>query len=161
MPRCILENFMSWYKHRSARRLGNEPASRQDRSLHDQWWFEELLVKYRVAHKIRNMETKNPITNSHIHDSTAGRRFFITKKGYFGLGHRIVDVGDQVYVVAGGRMPFVLREHSAPTSDKPGGGMSAKRYTLLRDAYVHGIMYGEAMEAVTRGEKELQELVLV
>ncbi len=146
----------------SARRGGNEPASLDDRMVHDQWWFEELLAKRHVSHEILSMKTDSVMVDTHIHHTTAGRRFFITKRGYFGLGHGIVAVGDQVCVLAGGKMPFILREHSTQMSERRGNALPAiTRYSFVRDAYVHGLMHGEAMESVATGDKELQDLVLV
>lgn len=64
--------------------------------------------------------------------SMTGRSFFITKKGYIGLGSP--QVGDEIWVLFGGNVPFVLRKCSN----------SANRL-LVGDCYVQGIMDGEAM----------------
>jgi hypothetical protein len=66
----------------------------------------------------------------------AGRRFFITKKGYFGMGPAQLAEGDQVYILAGGKVPLVLRPvlESQPNT-----------FELVGDCYVHGVMDGEAV----------------
>lgn len=61
------------------------------------------------------------------------RRLFRTKKGYLGLGAHGLLKGDKVCILAGGAVPFILRARS--TSDG---------YELIGDAYVHGVMNGEA-----------------
>lgn len=61
------------------------------------------------------------------------RRLFRTKKGYLGLGAHGLAKGDKVYILAGGAVPLILRPR--PTGD---------RYELIGDAYVHGVMDGEA-----------------
>ena len=64
-----------------------------------------------------------------------GRHFCSTHKGYFGLVKEFVQPGDIVCLLLGGDMPVVLRKD-----------MSDGRYVFLGDCYVHGIMYGEALE---------------
>ncbi|KAF2181726.1 hypothetical protein K469DRAFT_588448, partial [Zopfia rhizophila CBS 207.26] len=39
-----------------------------------------------------------------------GRRFFVTKKGYFGLGPKGATNGDQIAVILGIDVPFILRK---------------------------------------------------
>lgn len=65
--------------------------------------------------------------------------FFITKSGYIGIGPPYTSPGDQVWVFKGGNVPFVMRDASAEGKDQP-------QLTLVGDAYVHGIMDGEAMD---------------
>jgi hypothetical protein len=57
----------------------------------------------------------------------------MTEQGYIGLGRP--QVGDIVSVLLGGRLPFLLR----PT-------VGSEQFTLVGNCYVHGIMYGEALE---------------
>src|SRR3954468_15795186 len=82
---------------------GSKPASSKDRLMHDQWWFEQLLIQHNVSHKIRTTKTANINVEVRIQHCTSGRRFFITDSGYFGLGHGGVRVGDHVCVLAGGK----------------------------------------------------------
>ena len=67
-----------------------------------------------------------------ILSNTTRRRLFITESGHMGLTHRSNRVGDKVYVLLGGDMPFVLR---------PKGS----HFLFRGEAYVHGIMDGEAL----------------
>jgi hypothetical protein len=62
-----------------------------------------------------------------------GRKPFVTKKGHLGLGLDHVEPGDAVAVLIGSQVPFVLR--------KSVGG----RYKIVGEAYVDGIMDGEAV----------------
>jgi hypothetical protein len=62
-----------------------------------------------------------------------GRKPFVTKKGHLGLGLDHVKPGDAVAVLIGSQVPFVLR--------KSVGG----RYKIVGEAYVDGIMDGEAV----------------
>ena len=60
------------------------------------------------------------------------RSLFSTEGGFIGLGPPHCNPGDRVCILFGGEVPFVLR---------PVGGC----YQLVGDAYVHGIMEGEAL----------------
>jgi hypothetical protein len=62
------------------------------------------------------------------------RLLFITSTGFLGLGSSIVAEGDVLCVLSGGHLPFVLR---------PFG----KRYNLVGECYVEGLMQGEIVEA--------------
>lgn len=62
-----------------------------------------------------------------------------TEGGYIGLGAHPTQEGDQIWVLPGGRVPFVLR----PVRSESDG---ATRYRLVGEAYIHGIMYGEVMD---------------
>ena len=62
-----------------------------------------------------------------------------TSRGYYVLGPKVMEVGDVVCVLFGGKMPFCLR---------PLG----ERYLLVGECYVHGLMKGEAMGLLHRGE---------
>lgn len=64
---------------------------------------------------------------------TLGRKLIRTRKGYLGLARHTVQAGDLVCVALGGALPLLLRKRDE-------GG-----YTYVGDAYIHGIMHGEAM----------------
>ena len=64
--------------------------------------------------------------------------FARTEKGYYVLGPKVTQPGDIVCVLFGGKLPFCLR----PLGD---------RYLLVGECYVHGLMNGEAMEMMERG----------
>ncbi|RAQ99947.1 heterokaryon incompatibility protein [Stemphylium lycopersici] len=67
--------------------------------------------------------------------------FFIMEKGHLGMGPPDMRLGDQVWVLHGGNVPFVMRERLQ------GDGLH-----LVGDAYVHGIMDGQAVI----GKQDLQ-----
>lgn len=54
------------------------------------------------------------------------RRVFLTEAGYFGLGPKIMRPGDQVCVLFGGRVPYVLR---------PRG----QQWAFIGDSYLHDL----------------------
>lgn len=71
-----------------------------------------------------------------IHDASSGTRMFSTSNGHLGTGPEGLYVGDVVCVLYGGDVPYVLRK----VGDQG-------QYKLIGEAYVHGIMQGEAIEA--------------
>ena len=73
------------------------------------------------------------------------RMIAITTKGYYCLVPAFVELGDIICILFGGMTPFVLR----PVED---------RFILLGECYVHGLMAGEAMESMRRGELEKEWL---
>jgi hypothetical protein len=50
------------------------------------------------------------VVQAPVLDTVVGRRVFVTVKGYLGLGPRDMEVGDQVFILSGSNVPFVLRE---------------------------------------------------
>ncbi|KAL9105326.1 MAG: hypothetical protein Q9187_008732 [Circinaria calcarea] len=93
------------------------------------------------------------------------RWFFVTGRGYIGLGPAKMQSGDVICVLRGGKMPFVLRaaeegdDNDDDDCDGPcraAGACAAEqqRYSLVGYAYLHGIMDGEAVRGVERGEEE-------
>jgi hypothetical protein len=75
------------------------------------------------------------------------RRFCITSKGYMALAPAEAVQGDLVCVLFGGQTPFILR----PTRGN---------FHLVGACYVHGIMFGEAMEELRAVKYEMQDFVL-
>lgn len=65
-------------------------------------------------------------------------RFFITNRGYIGIGSHDTKIGDCIYVLHGGKVPFILRpveyQNVSPS------------FQYIGHAFVHGIMDGEAMQ---------------
>ena len=65
---------------------------------------------------------------------SSSRRIFRTRENYLGNGPRSIRPGDQVWILAGAKIPFILRPQENG------------KYVLVGDSYVHGIMHGEAFE---------------
>ncbi|KAK3339883.1 hypothetical protein B0T25DRAFT_586421 [Lasiosphaeria hispida] len=60
--------------------------------------------------------------------------FAVTAKGYLGVVPGGTEVGDAICVFPGGGVPFLLRKKSESSS---------RHYSLIRECYIHGIMFGE------------------
>jgi hypothetical protein len=72
--------------------------------------------------------------------ASEGRSFARTERGYYMLGPGALEVGDVQCVLFGGKVPFCLRP------------ISGGRYLLVGECYVHGLMKGEAIGMLGRGE---------
>jgi hypothetical protein len=73
------------------------------------------------------------------------KRLFQMESHLLGRGPKSVDVGDQIWILAGANVPFVLRP------------MANGRFQVIGEAYVHGIMHGEVLN---RGNVEFQDIIL-
>ncbi|KAH6723769.1 heterokaryon incompatibility protein-domain-containing protein [Leptodontidium sp. MPI-SDFR-AT-0119] len=71
--------------------------------------------------------------------TTKGRGFFVTERGYIGLGPVGVKRGDIVIVFDGAETPFVIRRVDE------GRREVRKEWVLGGDCYLHGFMNGESL----------------
>lgn len=71
--------------------------------------------------------------------NTARRKLFATNNGQLGLGPSPLQAGDQVWILKGGDVPFILKQQA-----------TEGEYEMVGLAYVHGIMFGEAVGEGTR-----------
>jgi hypothetical protein len=67
---------------------------------------------------------------THLERVTDCGNFFVTNDGFMGTGTQNLRPGDQVWVLAGGSHPFILREDDS----------SQGHYILVGEAYVEGVM---------------------
>ena len=80
-----------------------------------------------------------------------GRCFFTTRAGKMGLCHPNTKLGDEIWVLRGVRVPFVLR----PIEVAEEG--CASRHSFLGDCFLHGIMDGELGEK----EKSMERPIII
>ena len=86
------------------------------------------------------------------------RRFVLTENNYMGLAPKMAEVGDRICVFLGGQTPYVVRKKSEVQSHQP-SIFGADHF--LGDAYVHGMMDGEAMKKYSTGEKKKKFFLLL
>ncbi|QBZ58695.1 hypothetical protein PoMZ_03653 [Pyricularia oryzae] len=84
------------------------------------------------------------------------RRFAVTKKGYFGLVPYWTKQGDEVCMLNGCDVPYVIRRVGHEGSGQ--GVADSYRFHFLGECYIHGMMNEEVLEMK---ELELRELVLI
>jgi hypothetical protein len=79
--------------------------------------------------------------------SAIDRRFYVTSRGYFGLGPPATTVGDVVAVFYGGETPFLLRQRGS-------------FYEIVAESYVQGLMSGELMSLIQDGTVQAEIIAL-
>jgi hypothetical protein len=72
------------------------------------------------------------------------RRLYLTEDQQLGLGPQSAEVGDEVWLVDGAQVPFILR----PVAGKE------QTFTLVGETYVHGFMNGEMLDWKGTGEEK-------
>jgi hypothetical protein len=138
-----------------------ERSKENCRAAYDRWWqllkIETCYSEVGTARKgtlILNLSKSKEVVESDscVMASTWNRRFFISEKGYIGLAPSNAAPGDKIAILFGGKVPYILRRNEPASS-----GTSDTTWTFLGDSYVHGIMDGEVIESLERGEvmKEL------
>jgi hypothetical protein len=98
--------------------------------------------------------------NSGFCNFTYGRCFISTEKGYVGWAPEHCKKGDVVAVLAGGKVPYVLQPEASSNPSEESGD-SRKYYSVLGDAYTHGIMDGEVVTELEERGGNWEEIVLV
>lgn len=76
------------------------------------------------------------------------RTVIISAKGYTGLAPPRALSGDQICIILGCMLPVILRQFESG-------------YRLIGDTYVHGIMQGEVMGKLEKGNVELEDICLI
>ncbi|EQB43487.1 hypothetical protein CGLO_17840 [Colletotrichum gloeosporioides Cg-14] len=133
----------------------NQAGYNDERLLMRHW--ESELTSFDALPQLeifRNSTTKEVLIQ-HLMRASGRRQFFISTEGFIGLGPPDIEVGDKICVFAGGKMPFIVRDVEDETQ---GGGTpeTGTHFCLLGDAYVHGLMYGQAVTRVEQGVEDLQ-----
>ena len=112
------------------------------------WLSRDILSTFGAWKALKNAKDRASIAESillDIHLATSGRVFFTTKENFMGLAPAGCLVGDQVCILEGMSVPFVLRKVSGA-------------YKLLGECYVQDAMAGEISHL---GGLDRQQLFLV
>jgi hypothetical protein len=78
-----------------------------------------------------------------IAQTVDNRSFFVTKRGYIGIGPDTMGPGDTVCTLFGSTVPFILRAVE-----------DSEKFRLIGESYVHGIMDGELWKDIDGGMVE-------
>ncbi|KAF1841820.1 putative heterokaryon incompatibility protein 6, OR allele, partial [Cucurbitaria berberidis CBS 394.84] len=95
---------------------------------------QQVLASSAVKGRIKSTTPIDMGLGSEIIGKSLGRLPYITRKGHLVLGSEHFKRGDVVALIRGSQVPFVLRRQ-----DQISG-----RYQVVGEAYVDGIMDGEA-----------------
>ena len=108
----------------------------------------------RVLERLKNETSRNPqgTLQPGFEKYALGRRFFVTKKGYSGLGPKEVAPGDRVAVVFVLEVALLVRNQY--------GDDGRPSWEVLGETYVHRIMHGEVLGKWRDGYVEADKLTL-
>uniref|UniRef100_A0A8H7KET6 Uncharacterized protein n=1 Tax=Bionectria ochroleuca TaxID=29856 RepID=A0A8H7KET6_BIOOC len=81
----------------------------------------------------------------------AGRKVFRTRRGLIGISAEGTKIGDEVWDIVGGQVPFVLRSKKTKIRENLGIARTA-RLQVVGEAYVHGVMMGELWKGAREEE---------
>lgn len=103
------------------------------------WFFRTLLLgrKYQALMRGIQLRAAENASFRELAEKNGGRNYCITRKGYVGWVPEEAEVGDEVCMLDGSRLPFLLR-WKAEKENKEG----EPGYELLGDVYLHGLMTG-------------------
>lgn len=98
-------------------------------------------------------------------DAMFNRKFFIAGEDqdcYMGTALATAKEDDWIVVLAGGDTPMVLRPH-LPVMESHEVSIESRKvsWEFISDAYVHGLMDGEAMQDFNRSSVRYEDFVLV
>ncbi|KAF5614123.1 het-6-heterokaryon incompatibility [Fusarium subglutinans] len=98
-----------------------------------------LKDDHQMDHQMEEaLDEDGDLYRSTMHHISWYRRLFLTDGGYLGLAHPSCQPGDELVLLSGGRVPFVVRRGSMEIPEC---------YSIVGEAYVHGIMDGELLGA--------------
>lgn len=118
--------------------------------------FTQVLDQFIVSLMLEKPCSKLVDTNlaQEVNISATGRRIFVTEQGRIGLGPKWMEEGDEVWVLFGSSVPFILRPLPNGRSTKHEHEVDPTRnnHIVVGDCYVDGIMFGEAVQETTAGQ---------
>jgi hypothetical protein len=99
-------------------------------------------------------DEKHDLANQVATSSVSQRKFFIISNGSLGLGPPEMQVGDEIWIVHGGRMPLIFRPKEESFCP-PNSETDQKCHTFVGDSYIYGIMDGEAAGALAENSVDV------
>ena len=96
-----------------------------------------LGCKYQALMKAIQLRAAENAFFRELAEVNGGRNYCITKKGYVAWIPKEAEVGDEVCMLDGSRLPFLLRWKAGRENEEGEPG-----YELLGDVYLHGLMTG-------------------
>ncbi|KAF5580449.1 het-domain-containing protein [Fusarium pseudoanthophilum] len=121
--------------------------TRKEKGVKGRLWKHFLTYRDNLESHLTDFFHRQIITRVEVLGAAVGRGLFATFEGRLGSGLKSTREGDEVWILDGCQVPCLLR----PTGDG--------RYKLVGEAYVHGIMHGEALER--SDVKELNPVIIV
>jgi hypothetical protein len=102
-------------------------------------WPDELGPVNDLLETMKRTGTAGSRRSGNMKSMTMKRSFAVTQAGYIGLVPSYAEVGDEVWVLVGGQVLYVLRD-----TDRKDIQSEKRIHEFLGEAYMHGLMDGEA-----------------
>ena len=118
-----------------------DTATERSPSFPDQPTFKRKLTLANL--KVRHPSKVYRLMQIGFKDAIECRRFGVTSKGYMGLFPQTTHIGDEICVISGGHIPFVVCRQSGDD------------FQLVGECYVHGIMNGEVLQMTELSSAEM------
>ncbi len=110
--------------------------------------LESHLQRTRGSYPRERLEV--PVVISCVHKYIdMQRHLFVTDDGYVGAAPLGTERGDQVWVLSGCNIPFLLRK------------ITGGHYRVVGECYIHGCMYGEIMQDLEMSGGRSEETVVL
>ncbi|KAH7389214.1 hypothetical protein BKA64DRAFT_680061 [Cadophora sp. MPI-SDFR-AT-0126] len=144
----------------SAEELSQHPADKKYEPIADTLPWDTIWLQYKFNVPFILLSWSSQYTSNHdralsFHEAMfkyyCWKRLFRTTNGFLGMGSRKVRLGDEIWLIGGAATPFLLRPIGGPD------GVGVRKFELLGEVYVHGIMYGEAAKSMD----DVEEIELV
>ena len=87
-----------------------------------------------------------------IGNSVRAYKFWLTSKGFLGMGPQTLEKGDEVFVAKGSRVPLIFRPIENTIAQNFGISGHERGYLFVGQCYLHGFMDGEAVKPDTEWE---------
>jgi len=132
-----------------ADRYGYRRARKEEWEFFGRWWRIKTGVEQQTdEHKLFE------VWDAAVQMASQRQSFFLTEEGYMGTGPLSLVEGDQVYVLKGSNVPFILRPVNRPDDAQRRSGVDGDLYcTMVGDCYCHGMMDGEAIRKLPEQAK--------
>ncbi|KAI0965273.1 heterokaryon incompatibility protein-domain-containing protein [Xylaria arbuscula] len=132
-----LSNDLKWLLEETRAVIENFSTRGLNRGIIPTWKEAQELIKISNIEDLGNeekqqMDSRVDSIRKSFDNAYTGRRIFRTEGNYWGLTCEYVEEHDKVFVLAGADTPYVLRE-------------SGQGWRVIGEAYVHGLMHGEAV----------------
>ncbi len=101
-----------------------------------------ILSEANTHRVLRDLQAEDTVFIDTATQLGVGKQLFATRDGRIGLGPESMSDGDEVLVIKGARMVYVVRKYE--------GAEEFSLYQFTGEAYVHGVMDGEVARGVER-----------
>jgi hypothetical protein len=91
----------------------------------------------------RLSEAHTAMLEGELYYNMSEARFMMTTSGWLGMVPLNTQIGDGIYILAGGQMPFVLRRSNVTFSPLDSSEARIPCYTLMGECYLDQFMDGE------------------